>query len=210
MSKQQGIEEAQTEGKSGHFATLMELCHLKNSELDNKLQNYQTRVVLRGDAIKDYSGSYALFTEERSIAKHMSAAKVLVTSRLPGWAGEATDAVSSRMMLRKTIEIIRIWMSNLWDTSICSRCRKSWENIPDPIVPSERHFYGHHQQDYCGNQTNKLKTFVPFEERCEEVSGWQSLHLHLDRGLFQSVYVDDIKMAGKKQNSKLLKSAKWT
>ena len=35
-----------------HFASLMDLCHLKNAELDPKFQKYKGRVVLRGDMWK--------------------------------------------------------------------------------------------------------------------------------------------------------------
>ena len=46
--------------------------------------------------MKDDSGSYAVFTEEESSASQMTAAKVLdVISRLPGCAGQASDAVSA-------------------------------------------------------------------------------------------------------------------
>ena len=34
----------------------------------------------------------------------------------------------------------------------------------------------------------------------EKVSNWECLFLHREKGLFFSVYVDDIKLAGKKQN----------
>ena len=51
-----------------HFASLMDLCHLKNSELDSQFQKYKGRVVLRGDIVKDDSGSYAVFTEQGSSA----------------------------------------------------------------------------------------------------------------------------------------------
>ena len=34
----------------------------------------------------------------------------------------------------------------------------------------------------------------------EKVSNWECLFVHRDKGLFLSVYVDDIKLAGKKQN----------
>ena len=36
-----------------HFATLMDICHLKNAELEAKHQKYKGRVVLRGDIVKD-------------------------------------------------------------------------------------------------------------------------------------------------------------
>ena len=34
----------------------------------------------------------------------------------------------------------------------------------------------------------------------EKVSNWECLSVHREKGLFFSVYVDDIKLAGKKQN----------
>ena len=42
----------------------MDICHLKNAELEAKHQKYKGRVVLRGDIVKDNSGSYAVFTEQ--------------------------------------------------------------------------------------------------------------------------------------------------
>ena len=34
----------------------------------------------------------------------------------------------------------------------------------------------------------------------EKVSNWECLSVHREKGLFSSVYVDDVKLAGKKQN----------
>ena len=71
-------------------------CHLKNSELEPKFPKYKGRVVLRGDTVKDDSGSHAVFTEQGSSASQMTAAKVMdIISRLPGCAGQAADAVSA-------------------------------------------------------------------------------------------------------------------
>ena len=90
------IDEARTKGAKVHFASLMDICHLKNAELETKHQKYKGRVVLRGDIVKDDSGSYAVFTEQGSSASQMTAAKVMdVKSRLPGCAGQAADAVSA-------------------------------------------------------------------------------------------------------------------
>ena len=61
-----------------------------------KHQKYKGRVVLRGDIVKDNSGSYAVFTEQGSSASQMTAAKVMdIISRLPGCDGQAADAVSA-------------------------------------------------------------------------------------------------------------------
>ena len=67
-SKKQVIDEARTNGATVHFASLMDICHLKNAELEAKHQKYKGRVVLRGDIAKDDSRSYAVFTEQGSSA----------------------------------------------------------------------------------------------------------------------------------------------
>ena len=61
-SKKEVIDEARTKGAKVHFASLMDICHLKNAELEAKHQKYKGRVVLRGDTVKDDSVSYAVFT----------------------------------------------------------------------------------------------------------------------------------------------------
>ena len=71
-SKKQVIDEARTSGATVHFASLMDICHLKNAELEAKHQKYKGRVVLRGDLVKDNSGSYAVFTECRGIISYTS------------------------------------------------------------------------------------------------------------------------------------------
>ena len=95
-SKKEVIDEARKSGAKVHFASLMDIGHLKNAELEAKHQKYKGRVVFRGDIVKDDSGSYAVFTEEGSSASQMTAAKIMdIISRLPGCSGQAADAVSA-------------------------------------------------------------------------------------------------------------------
>ena len=95
-NKKEVIDAARNKGRKVHFASLMDLCHLKNSELEPQFQKYKGRVVLRGDIVKDDSGSYAVFTEHGSSASQMTAAKVMdIISGLRGCAGQAADAVSA-------------------------------------------------------------------------------------------------------------------
>ena len=61
-SKSEVIDEARTSGATVHFASLVNIGHLKNAELETKHQKYKGRVVLRRDIVKDESGSYAVFT----------------------------------------------------------------------------------------------------------------------------------------------------
>ena len=65
-SKREVIDEARTKGAKVHFASLMDICHLKNAELETKHQKYKGRVVLRGDIVEDDSGFYAVVTEQGS------------------------------------------------------------------------------------------------------------------------------------------------
>ena len=75
-SKRDGILVAQKDKKKVHFATFMDICHLKNSELEPKFQKWKGRAVLRCDIVKDDSAAYAVFTEQGSSASQMTAAKV--------------------------------------------------------------------------------------------------------------------------------------
>ena len=67
-SKKEVIDDARTKGAKVHFASLMDTCHLKNSELEAKYQKYKGRVVLRGDIVKDDSGSYCSIHRTRIIS----------------------------------------------------------------------------------------------------------------------------------------------
>ena len=58
--KKEVILEAQRDEKKVHVATLMDVCHLQNAELEPQLQKYKGRVVLRGDIAKDGSGACAV------------------------------------------------------------------------------------------------------------------------------------------------------
>ena len=69
--------------------------------------------------------------------------------------------------------------------------------MEDPVVPLERNLYGHPLAgQLCERQFEKILLKYGWEK----VSNWECLFVHREKGLFLSVYVDDIKLAGKKQN----------
>ena len=80
-SKKEVIKEAQKNNNKVHFASLMDLCHLKNAELDPPLQKHKGRVVLRGDIVKDDSRAYAAFTEQGSSATRMNLLSPLLATK---------------------------------------------------------------------------------------------------------------------------------
>ena len=53
------------------------------------------------------------------------------------------------------------------------------------------------QQDYYG-KSNLRKSYCSMAGR--KVSNWECLFVHREKGLFLSLYVDNIKLAGRKQN----------
>ena len=84
-----------------HFATPLDICHFRDSELEPEVQKYKGRVLLRGDIVEDDSGSYVLFMEQGSSASQMTATKVMdVIGRLPGCAGQAAEAASASTQVR--------------------------------------------------------------------------------------------------------------
>ena len=74
---------------------------------------------------------------------------------------------------------------------------KSWSSMEDPVVKIERNLYGHPLAGLLWErqfEKNLLKHGL------EKIPNWECLFVHREKGLFLSVYVDDIKLAGKKQN----------
>ena len=61
-SQKEVILEAQSDKKKVHFATLMDICHLKKCSVRTKTPQKKNkgRVVLRGDIVKDDSGAHAV------------------------------------------------------------------------------------------------------------------------------------------------------
>ena len=143
-SKEGVIWEAQRDKNKVHFAALMDICHLKNVELEPKFQQYKGRVVLRGDIVKDDSGPHAVFTEQGSSASHMTAAKVMdVIARLPDCDGQAADAVSAytQVKLEDAPRLLNIFKSespDVWIRLPRHEWPKPWANIEDHVVPRER------------------------------------------------------------------------
>ena len=147
-SKKRVIDEARTAGTAVHFASLMDICHMKNAELEAKHQKYKGRVVLRGDIVKDNSGSYAVFTEQGSSASQMTAAKIMdIISRLPGCDGQAADAVSAYTQVKmedahKLLKIPKSECPDIWIRLPRHKWPKSWSSMEDPVVPLEQNLYG--------------------------------------------------------------------
>ena len=69
--------------------------------------------------------------------------------------------------------------------------------MEDPVVLLERNLYGH---PLAGLLWERHFEKILLKHGWEKIPNWECLFVHREKGLFLSVYVDDIKLAGKKQN----------
>ena len=69
--------------------------------------------------------------------------------------------------------------------------------MEDPVVPLERNLYGH---PLAGLLWERQFEKILLRHGWDKIPNWECLLVHREKGLFLSVYVDDMKLAGKKQN----------
>ena len=74
---------------------------------------------------------------------------------------------------------------------------RSWSSMEDPVVPLERNLYGH---PLAGLLWKRQLQKILLMYGWVKVSNWKCFIIHREKGLFLSLYVDDIKLAGKKQH----------
>ena len=185
-SKKEVIDEARTKGAKVHFASFMDICHLKNAELEAKHQKYKGRVVLRGDIVKDDSGCCAVFTEQGSSASQMTAAQIMdIISRLPGCDGQAADAVSAKTQVKnggcsKLLKIPKSECPDIWIRLPRHKWPKSWSSMEDPVVPLERNLYGHR---LAGLFWERQFEKILLKYGWEKVPNWECLFVHREKGV---------------------------
>ena len=144
---------------------------------------------------KKYKGRVVLFPEQGSLASQMTAAKVLdIISRLPGCAGQAADAVSAYTQVEmedahKLLKIPKSECPDIWIRLLRHKWPKSWCTGEDPVVPLERNLYGH---PLAGLLWERQFEKILLKYGWEKVSNWECLFVHSEKGLFLSLYVDDI------------------
>ena len=133
----------------------------------------------------------------------MTAATVMdVISRLSCCEGQAADAVSAKTEVKmedapKLLKNPKSECPDIWIRLPRQKRHKSWSSMEDPVVPFERNLYGH---PLTGLLWERQFDKIPLKNCWEKVSNWECFFVHREKVLFLSVYVDDIKLGGKKQN----------
>ena len=122
ISKREVIQEAQRDKKKVHFDTLMDICHLKNAELQPIFQTCKGSVVLRGDT------GFVCITNEGCKSNGCSIRFY-----------PSQDGGRSSMAETSTVRVVLIYGYVFHDTS----GPKFLFNIVDQVVPRERNLYGY-------------------------------------------------------------------
>ena len=95
------------------------------------------------------------------------------------------------------IENSKIECPDIWIRLPRHKWPKSWSSIEDQVVPLERNPCGH---PFAGLLWERQFEKILLKHGWEKIPNWECLFVHRKKGLFLSVYVDDTKLAGKKQN----------
>ena len=91
----------------------------------------------------------------------------------------------------KLLKIPKSECPDIWIRLPRHKWPKSGSSIEDPILPLERNLYGH---PLAGLLWEKQFVKILLKHGWEKVSNWKCLFVHRLKGLFLSVYVDDIKI----------------
>ena len=204
-SKKQVIDEARMSGATVHFASLMDMCPLKNAELKAKHQKDKSRVVLRGDIMKDDFRIIRSICRTRIISitndsrkshgHHIQTAGLRWTSSIRSISFYPSENGRCSQIMKKKIP--KSECPDIWIRLPRHKWPKSWSSMEDPVVPLERNLYGHL---LAGLLWERQFEKIILKRGWEKVPNWECLFVHREQGLFLSVYVDDITLAGKKQN----------
>ena len=137
--------------------------------------------------MKDDSGSYAVFTEQRSPASQMTAEKVMdIISRLPGCAGQAADAVSAytQVKMEDSPTLLKIPKSecpDIWIHLPTHKWPKSWSSVQDPVLPLQRNLYGH---PLAGLLWERQFEKVLLKYGWEKVPNWECLFVNREKDYY--------------------------
>ena len=130
--------EATRNGTTVHFGRLLQLMHIKHSELAEHLHIYKGRIVFQGNNVKDESGFSAVFSEQGTSASHLTAAKFLdAIARMPGNSGQDSDAMGA--YTQATFN-----GTDTWVRIPPERWPKHWKGkFHDPVCKLRLNLYGH-------------------------------------------------------------------
>ena len=109
-------------------------------------------------------------------------------------------------MLARLLNIPKSECPDIWIRLPRHKWPKSWSSMEDPVVPLERTLYGH---PLAGLLWEWQFEKVLLKHGWEKIPNWECLFVHREKGLFLSVFVDDIKI-GWKEIKILIRCGKYS
>ena len=100
-------------------------------------------------------------------------------------------------VVHKLLKILKAECLDVWIRLPRHKWPKFWFSMEDPVVRLERNLYGHLLAGLLWE-----RQFEKILLKCgwDKIPNWECLSFHREKGLFLFVFVDDIKLVGKKQN----------
>ena len=144
---------------------------------------------------------FLCWPEWQSAASQMTAAKVMDIISMPGCAGQTADAVSAKTQVKmedahKLLKIPKSECPDIW-----IRLPRQMAKIMVQYGRSSRSTWAESVRSPFGRTVvGKAIWEILLKHGWEKIPNWECLFEHHERGFFSSVYVDDIKLAGKRQN----------
>ena len=190
--------EAKRKGKKVHVGKVFEICVEKGSELPkgSPLPKFKGRTVFQGNNVQDENSSAALYAELGSSPATKEAGKVLdAYGSQPGYAGQQADG--KQAYTQTTLKGTETWVR-----LPKNRLPPGWAGkYKDPVVKLRLALYGHPDsggfwEQHCERMLKEVGFELVFP------SAWPSVFWHPHLRLLLAVYVDvdDLEMAGPKDN----------
>ena len=135
-NKSEVSDEARREGRKVHFASLMDLCHLKNAELETKHQKYKGQSCTPRRHCERWFWILCTIHWARIISITNDGRKKsrISSPDYPGSAGEAADAVSAFSQVKmedapKLLKILQLGCPDIWIRPPRHKWPKSWSSM---------------------------------------------------------------------------------
>ena len=183
------VSESRTTGQKVHVGHLMTIVSVKFAEMGAEHHKLKSRVVFRGDSVKDEGGAAAVFQELSATPTNISDINSnLAFGLLPGNSTSQADAIQA--YLQSTLNSQHpTWVClprELWP--------KSWGNkYLKPVVRLRRALYGHPE---AGGHWELYLTKQILSMGGQKIEGHLSSFYIPKYGLYLTVYVDDLLLSG--------------
>ena len=181
----------------------MDTCHLNNAELEAQHHKYKRSSCTpwwycqrRLRVIRSIHRTRVISISNDSRQKH---GYHLQIARLRWTSSRRSISLypSKNGRCSQKLKIPKSECPDIWIRLPRHNWPKSWSR-EDPVVPLERNLYGH---PLAGLLWERQFEKILLKHGWEKIPNWRCLFVHREKGLFLSVYADDIKLAGKKQKS---------